>query len=206
MNSLFNIDGKLYSFLSKLSQLMWVNILTLICSVPVVTIGAAATAMWKLVYQIYHGEEEPVTKTFFRAFAGNFRQATVIWLIYLGFFVHAVVDTELIQNLNETVRGLMTFGMLVFVMAALLSLTWVFILQSRYYNTVWGTIRLSFVLWISHPLRTVIMLVLWVLPYVLLMLYVEFIPLFLLLGISASGILEALFFNKVLQKMEQDGT
>lgn len=204
MNNLFNLDGKLYYYLSKLSQLMWVNILTLICSVPIITIGAAATAMQKLVYQIYCDQEEPITKTYFKTFAKNFRQATVIWLIYFGFFIFVGIDLHLIGSLPETGRALMTFSVLIFALVALLSLTWIFVLQSRYHNTVWGTIRLSFVLWISHPLRTVIMLLLWVFPYLLLMVYTEFIPLFLFLGISVSGMVQAVFYNKVFRKLEQE--
>ena len=202
MNSLFNLEGKLYQLLSKLAQLMRVNILTLLCSLPVITIGAAATAMQKLVYQIYRGEEGEITKTFFRTFAGNFRQATILWGIYLGFFLIVGVDLPVIGNLPAATRGWLTWVVLIFALMGLLSFTWVFVLQSRYHNTVWGTIRLSFVVWISHPLRTLVMLVMGLLPHLLLIAYANFLPLFLFLGISVSGICQATMYHSVFQTLE----
>lgn len=204
MNNLFNIDGKLYQLLSKLTQLMWVNILTLLCCLPVITIGAAATAMQKLVYQIYRGKEESVTKTFFKTFAQNFRQATIIWLGFLVFFLVIGIDLPMIGNLPEMTRGWMTWVVLVFMLVGLLSLTWVFILQSRYHNTVWGTIRLSFVLWISHPLRSLAMLVFGLFPHLLVFAYTNFLPLFLFLGISVSGICQAMLYHSVFEKLETE--
>ena len=42
---LFNLDSPLMQGLTKVADLLWLNILTIICSVPIVTIGASLTAM-----------------------------------------------------------------------------------------------------------------------------------------------------------------
>ena len=203
MNNLFSVDGKLYQFLFKASQLMWINILTLFCSIPIITIGAAASAMHKLVYQIYNSQEGPLTKAYFKAFANNFRQATITWLLYLVMFVLLGVNTQLIQTMPEMIRGLITFLSIVISLFLLLSFTWIFILQSRYNNTIWATIRLSFVLWIVRPFRTIAMLLFWTVPYLLLLLYPVMVPVFLFLGVTVSAYLQAAMYDQTFQKLEQ---
>ncbi|MCD8068175.1 MAG: YesL family protein, partial [Lachnospiraceae bacterium] len=83
MGGIFNLDSKFMRALSKLADLMWVNILTLVCCIPIFTIGASFTAMHTVVYKLYKNEEGYITREFFKAFKSNFRQSTLMWLIYL---------------------------------------------------------------------------------------------------------------------------
>ena len=45
MNNLFNMDGPLFRFLSKVADLMILNLIFLISCIPIVTIGASITAL-----------------------------------------------------------------------------------------------------------------------------------------------------------------
>ena len=85
MNFLFGRGQKFYHFATKLAELMWLNFLVFLCSIPVLTIGAATSAMHHVLIQIYRDEEQKITRTFFSAFKKNFGQATLVWLIYLAF-------------------------------------------------------------------------------------------------------------------------
>ena len=42
---IFDLDSPLMNVLNKMADLMWLNILTLICCIPVITAGAALTSM-----------------------------------------------------------------------------------------------------------------------------------------------------------------
>ena len=81
--NIFRYDSPLMQFLSRAADLIWVNLLVLICSIPVFTAGAALSAMENIIYKILHNEDVRVTREFFQAFAKNFKQATGIWLIIL---------------------------------------------------------------------------------------------------------------------------
>ena len=71
--------AKFYEFSVKLMELMWLNFLVFITSLPIFTIGASFSAMHKVLVQICRDEEEQITRTFFsaftaaRAFAWRFR-------------------------------------------------------------------------------------------------------------------------------------
>jgi hypothetical protein len=42
---IFDLDSPLMNVLNKMADLMWLNILTLICCIPIITAGAAFTSM-----------------------------------------------------------------------------------------------------------------------------------------------------------------
>lgn len=74
-------DNRLVRALSRLFDLILLNVLWVVCSLPVVTIGASTTALYAVMLKIVVNEEGYIMKDFFRAFQRNFKQSTVIWLI-----------------------------------------------------------------------------------------------------------------------------
>ncbi|MDE7404958.1 MAG: YesL family protein, partial [Lachnospiraceae bacterium] len=83
MGRLFDLDSPLFSGLNKLADLIYLNILTMICCIPIITIGASMTALNYVALKIVRNEEGYITRAFFKSFKQNFKQATVIWLILL---------------------------------------------------------------------------------------------------------------------------
>lgn len=45
MSGVFNLDGPFMKYGNKFADLMVLNLLTVVCSIPVVTIGASYSAM-----------------------------------------------------------------------------------------------------------------------------------------------------------------
>ena len=80
---IFDLDSPLMNVLNKMADLMWLNILTLICCIPIITAGAAFTSMHYVALKIVRNEESYITRSFFKSFKTNFRQATLIWLLIL---------------------------------------------------------------------------------------------------------------------------
>ena len=203
MHELFNPDGKIMGYGMKFAYLMWLQILTFLCCLPVFTMGAAFTAMHKILLQIYRNEEVDITKTYFAAFASNFRQATVIWLGCLAMFVALYLDYRLTANAGDSLPLLALRYLLPVVLVLLLvGLSWVFVLLSRYQNSIIGTIRLSFSACIAHPLNTVFMVVLMLCPLLLMLLSWRLLPFVFLLGFTVPGILRAMLYSKVFDHLE----
>ena len=69
-------------FLRLMADLMIVNILTVICSFGVITMGASLSAMYAVLFQRERDEGMvAVFRTYFRAFFRNFLKATVLELV-----------------------------------------------------------------------------------------------------------------------------
>jgi len=69
--------------LSLVADYLLVGVLWLLCSVPLVTTGAATSAMYRTVYQCMFQKEGYVLGTFFKAFKQSFFQSSLIWTVYL---------------------------------------------------------------------------------------------------------------------------
>jgi len=92
--------ARIFSYESKFSQIMlrlthgcYLNLLWLVCSLPIVTLGASTAALYTVTFKIVNDRDGDLTAQFFRAFRDNFRQATTLWLILL--LVAAVLGTDI---------------------------------------------------------------------------------------------------------------
>ena len=79
----FNYDNFVIRALNKMTDLLVLNILFLVCSIPIVTVGAALCAMYSVNLKSVRYGDGYVLSRFFSAFKENFKQATIAWLIFL---------------------------------------------------------------------------------------------------------------------------
>ena len=84
LQGLFNYDNPVWRFIGKLGDLIILNVLWIVCSIPIFTIGASTTAVYYVTLKMVRDEEDSTIKSFFRSFKSNFKQATAIWLILLA--------------------------------------------------------------------------------------------------------------------------
>ena len=81
MNRIFSYDSKFSRVVIKLCYACFLNLLWMLCSIPIITIGASTTALWYAGLKIIREQEYNAAGLFFRSFKQNFKQATVLWLI-----------------------------------------------------------------------------------------------------------------------------
>ena len=81
MNSIFAADSALSRFLSRVADLMILNVLFIVTSLPIVTIGASLTALNFVALRYPKDESESVPRDYLRSFKENFRQATLAWAV-----------------------------------------------------------------------------------------------------------------------------
>ena len=76
------IESRIFHILCTLTDLVVLNLLYVLCCIPVVTIGAATTALYGTVLALLHDEGHLYT-LFVRIFLKRFKQTTVFWLLWL---------------------------------------------------------------------------------------------------------------------------
>ena len=174
MKNAFNFEGPIFSGLSRLADLIWLNLLFIVCSLPIVTIGASATAMYYVTLKMARDEEGYITKSFFKSFKQNFKQGTGIWLILLVVILVLLFDFRFVTNdayaamiSTEAVKNvLMVATMAVGVIWVFIYL-YVFPILARFENSVKNTIRNAFFMSIRHLPKTLLMIVIYIVPVVL---------------------------------------
>lgn len=103
MNNLFNLDNPVMQFLSRIFDLVVLNVIFLIFCIPVVTIGASLSGLYYVSLKLVRGEEPYIWRNFFKAFRQNFRQGTVIWILLAAAAVLLRMDFQIINALDTGV-------------------------------------------------------------------------------------------------------
>ena len=83
---LFDTDSKFAKITSKIAMIVIANLLFLIFCIPIVTVGAAYTALYHVMMKSFrNGSDINVISEFWKGFKNNFIQATICWVGYLLF-------------------------------------------------------------------------------------------------------------------------
>lgn len=132
MMKLLSLDSPVMRFLSKAADLMLLNALFLICSLPVITIGASLTALFTATMKLSKNEEGYLITTFFKSFKRNFRQSTTAWLIFLSIGTIAAVDFLAVPSSFPYLGSVLHFLLGTVVLLALLTAAYVFPCLARF--------------------------------------------------------------------------
>ena len=162
MKSLFAQDGPVMRFLSLLADLIFLNILWLVCSLPIITIGASTTACYYVGLRMTRGDYA-VGKDFFRSFKQNFKQATVLWLIlaFLGAFFY--FDFRFLEVVTFPGQMAVKILLLVFSALTLFVALYGFPLIAQFENKLKSTVKNALMLSFKHIFRTITMAAVYVL-------------------------------------------
>jgi uncharacterized membrane protein YesL len=197
-----NIDSPFMQALNRIADMMWLNILALLCCLPIITIGPSLTALHYMSLKMVRNEECYITKGFFKAFKTNFKQSLLLWLIIM-FAVGIVVGDFFIMRSSQ-IQFHIFIRMVVTAVGALIVFTAVFVfpVQARFENTLFRTLKNAFIMSVLQFPKTILMIILYVLPVALFLLLPQTTPLIFLFGFSLPTFLSAKLYNKFFKKLE----
>ena len=203
-------ESKLQRGLETFGNIFLVNILFILFSIPIVTVGASLTAMYTVMLRIVRKEDSMTGRGFVNAFRENFKKATVIWLMVIAACV--VIYGELVYVTNFTGPIVQFYSILVMAEVVLLViiLPFLFPLVARYDNTVWNTIKNAFLLSVSNLGAWLKVALAWFAPIALSAYYpVLFFGtwyLWIIIGFGLIGFGTSHTINRVFKRaMEQQG-
>lgn len=202
---LFNLDSPVMVFLTKVANLMILNLLTIICCIPIITVGPAVTALYYVTIKMARGDEPYIVKSYFKSFKENFKQATILWIVMLALIIVLILDWEVVvlmmsgtgAKIMKVVLGVVT---IFFVMTAL----YIFPVLSRFENTIKQTVKNAFLISIMSLPKTVVIILIHLLPLGLLLLTIQALPFLFLLGMPAVAYLSSMMFVRVFKKFEPE--
>lgn len=204
---LFNLDSPLMQALNKVADLLWLNVLTLLCCLPVVTAGAALTAMNYMALKIVRNEECYITRGFFKSFKDNFRQATLIWLLLLVLAFILAADFMVLRSSEDTTFVKILWGAVTAAaILVIMTVTFVFPVLAKFENTVFRTVKNAFIISLMQFPKTILMILAYVLPTVLFLFFPQVMPLCVMFGLSLPAWLAAKLYNKFFKKLEDQVT
>ena len=202
MGAIFNLDNPVWSFMGKVADLVILNIMAIICSIPIFTIGATWTAVYFVTIRIVRKEEGYVIRDFFRSFKENFKQATIIWLIVLMIGAIILADILIYRMMPDKIPQMIMIVAMIFAFLLLGTTVYVFPLLSRFHNTIGNTIKNAFILSVANIPYTILFIILLILPFILMDFVIEAAPLILALGLSLPAYISSMMFVRIFRKLE----
>lgn len=199
---MFKLDSPFMNFLNKLCDIMILNILVLVFSLPIFTIGAAVTAGYYMSFKMVKNEENYIVKGFWKAFKENFRQSTALWLIILAVCGVLFVDYRIVLYSGLSFDRWLRLGLITVTLIIALGVSFVFALQARFTNTVKHTLKNAFLMALSHLPSAILFVVSYAVPVVLLYFIPQIFPVIVLLAIGLLIYLKSFLFLKIFKKYE----
>ena len=202
MGKLFNLDSPILRVLGTLADMCLLNIMTLICCLPVFTAGAAITAMHYVLLKMVRNEEGYVWKDFWKSFKENLWQGMAIGSILLIFVAFFLVDCYIFKGMVETVSVPMLAIAGAFALFLYMIYLYAFPLLAHFHNTVLGTIKNAFFVGVMAFPQTILMMIVTALPIVLIYQYAQILPLIIMFGFTAPAYFCAWMYSKTFKKIE----
>ena len=181
---LFNLDSPVMVFLSKVANLMILNVLTIICCIPIFTAGAAITALYYVTIKMARGDDPYIIKGYFKSFKENFKQATIIWLIMLVILAIIAVDwrVTLVMMTGNSAKIMKT---VLFIVSFLL-------------------LRNAFLISFMNLPKSVLIVIIHLIPVALLLVTIQALPFLFLLGVPAVAYFSSLLYVGIFKRFEPE--
>ncbi|MYN69220.1 DUF624 domain-containing protein [Streptococcus suis] len=158
MRKIFSIESRYFRIFLRITDIFMLNLLFILTSLPLVTIGASMATLNGSWQRILRGEENEIIKSYFHYFISNFRQSTIIWvgllstawliLVELIFFLNQIGPIRWVGMTSLIVISIMWF------IIVLVSLTYICLYEDR----IVRAIKNSFLLIVKKPFYSLVLI------------------------------------------------
>lgn len=156
--SIFSTDSKLYKFMSRFTDILVLNFLWVLCSLPVVTIGVSTIAACSVAMKMNEDKEGKIARDFFREFKSNFKQGlpmsfisvVSVWAVYLDLQLVAAAEEHVILFIIAATLAIYILGF---------SQLYVYPLLARYRNTIFRSLKNSFSISMRYFFRSILLII-----------------------------------------------
>lgn len=146
-------------FLGRIGDIIILNLIFVVTSLPVITIGTALSALYTVAMKLARGEDPSILKEYMKAFRRNMKPATIGWLIMAAAGAFIFVDFRLAGVFNGTAYTVMRLLLAMIFGVWVLTFLYLFPYIARFENTVFHSIKNALFLSAAHVPSTVMMLV-----------------------------------------------
>lgn len=203
---LLSYDSPPIQFLSKVGDILILNLLFLLCCVPVVTVGAAQAGLLTAL-KVLHDKEDDSSclKAFFRGFADGFWKITALWCVFLALamlLMGNLLGTMFYQYSDPNAPvGMSVAALCVLCLFEVL----IVLFHSRFRCTVLQLIKNAGLLLIAYPARALLTLAVTWLPLAVFLLdaylFMQLTPVLLLVYFSLAYSLTLRIMEKPFQRL-----
>ncbi len=177
--NLFNEDNFLNKALNLCGDVIIANILFVLCSIPIITIGPSLTALYHCMLRSVKGNNNGTIKTFFRALKENFKQSFAVWISLLILFVILFLNIRFLQQTDSSFGKALLIGTYSITFLATIVFLYIFPVISAFQGTVKNHLRNAVLFAFMHLPSTLAIAFISVFPFLLVYMNYDIIIVFL---------------------------
>ncbi len=154
--ALFTHDSRFMRFMDRLVDVVWLNLLWIAFSLPLVTIGASTVAAFSVTLGMVDEEGGVVWRRFLKGFRENFLQGTALWLLNAVLLYGLYIEWQFSLKSPDPPLWLL-IACIVSSAFAFATFAYAYPQAARYRNGLGGILRNSFRISVQYPLRTLVL-------------------------------------------------
>lgn len=202
---MLNIDNPVFKILTRMFDVMLLNILWLICSIPIITLGASTTALYYSTMKIIRKKDYSITGMFFHSFRQNLKQGSIITGIFvvIGILLGSVIQAcsvVLTTGISEYIMALVIILLVIFE----ITISYTFPLLAQFENTTKNILINAFVMGVRNLRYTSQVAFLNAVPLLMIIVTPEFfllsIPIWMTFGVALIALFNAKIFVTIFDK------
>ncbi len=202
----FRGDSAYSQIMTKVFDIFWLSVLSILCCIPVITIGASLSSLYYVMLKLVRDEETAVTRNYFKAFKENFLQSLPVTLILLVIIGILAADFHILGQGGNQSTSIIYGCCVVILLAAAAVFSYVFPLMARYQNTIRKTFENAARLAASHLWQTAVMVVVNLFPLGWFLISAEtFAAIFwiwVFVGLGIQAFVNSLIIRKIFDNLE----
>lgn len=144
----FKYDNLFFTILGKIMDILWVSLLWILFSIPIVTIGASSTALYYTIHKVVFNNEAYIVRTFVNSFKSNLKDSTIKWVISVILIAFLSVDIILVRSFAESgnIIAALIYPLLIILIFVVMCNFSVFSYSARFDDSIKASIYKSAVL------------------------------------------------------------
>lgn len=201
----FDIDSPLMRVLSRVADLMILNLITTLFIIVPFTGGASLTAMHYVLLKMVRDEDSYIIQSFWKSFKENLKQGIILWIIVVVTAVIIAMDFYFLYIAGSTLAFYYKYLLIAMTIILYMIFLYIFPLQSKFVNPIRQTLKNSILMAFLGLPRTLGMVVITLIPWVLLYFFdMRIMMLLILFGFTAPGYVCAMLYNKLFARFEPE--
>lgn len=154
MKDAFSLDNPFFRTMGKIGDIFLLNLVFVITSIPIITLGASVTALMTIAIKMTTDKEGYVVSGYWKAFKQNFKQATIIHILFgvLGFVLFFDMHFWVVKG-----AGLMIILSVIPVTVYIMTVLYVYVQQAIFENTISATIKNALLMSIKNLPATILL-------------------------------------------------
>lgn len=150
MAGFFDLDNRFFRFVTKLTNLILLNILWVIFSIPIITAGTATSAVYYVTLKMAKDEEGYIIKSFWKGFKQNLKQGIIIEFILLTIGIVLYADIRYFLLNGSIFSYLFAAIFAIVTIIYVFTLIFVFPIIAWFNNTTLGALKSAVIMSLKH--------------------------------------------------------